>query len=406
MNFWHTAARLAGTLRRRQRRPSAPVPAPRPPGISVVIPSRNGRGLLAACLATIADQAVSVPCEIIVVDNGSGDGSAVWLAEAWPHARAVVSAAPLSFARAVNQGIAAARYSHVCLLNNDMLAEPGFFPALWDAFAAVPDLFCATAQIRFPPGVRREETGKAVMAADHPDDFPVRCDEPLPGEDLTWVLYGSGGCSLYDAARLAALGNVDEAYEPAYVEDLDLGWRAWQQGWPTVYVAGAVVEHRHRATTSRYYTAAELDRVLETNYLKFLVRAVASPPLFRRLWGEALGRLRRTGRAPGMRAATAIALEGACLTPVRLAEDLFLALTDGSVAVFPGTGSGVALVTCSALAQPPAAWLAQFAALVLVRGDAGCAAFRAARLLAARRWPAASVTTAALPEPARPALSR
>ena len=57
-----------------------------------------------------------------------------------------------------------------------------------------------------------------------------------------------------------ALGNVDEIYEPAYVEDLDLGYRAWQRGWPSVYVAGAVVEHRHRATTSRYYTEAAVGR--------------------------------------------------------------------------------------------------------------------------------------------------
>jgi O-antigen biosynthesis protein len=406
LNFRFTVARMAGAFRPRRRRPLAPVETTRRPGISVVIPSRNGRALLETCLAKIAGQAIPVPHEIIVVDNGSDDGTAAWLAEARPLARAVVSATPLSFARAVNQGIAAARYSRVCLLNNDMLCEPGFFAALWDAFTQVPDLFCATAQIRFPPGVRREETGKAVMAADHRDDFPIRCDEPLAGEDLTWVLYGSGGCSLYDAAMLTALGNVDEAYEPAYVEDLDLGWRAWQQGWPTVYVAGAVVEHRHRATTSRYYTAAELDRVLETNYLKFLVRAVDSPALFRRLWDEALGRLRRTGRAPGLGAAVAIALGGGRIAPVRLAEDLFLALADGSVAVFPGAGSGVALVTCSTLAPPPAALRTQFAAVVLVRSGTDSATFRAARLLAARRWPAATVTTAALPEPARPAHSR
>jgi GT2 family glycosyltransferase len=119
--------------------------------------------------------------------------------------RAIVSEPPLSFSRAVNLGIAAARHSRVCLLNNDMLLEPGFFTALWRAFDQVPDLFCATAQIHFPPGVRREETGKAVMAHSSPDDFPVRCDEPLPGEDGTWVLYGSGGCSLYDAEKLRAL---------------------------------------------------------------------------------------------------------------------------------------------------------------------------------------------------------
>ncbi len=100
------------------------------------------------------------------------------------------------------------------------------------------------------------------------------------------MLYGSGGCSLYDAAKLRALGGMDEAYDPAYVEDLDIGYRAWQRGWPTVYVAGAVVEHRHRATTSRYYTGEQLDEILEINYLRFVARAVASPDVFRRLWSR------------------------------------------------------------------------------------------------------------------------
>ena len=64
-----------------------------------------------------------------------------------------------------------------------ILVEPGFFRALRQKFDEVTSLFCATAQIQFPAGARREETGKAVMAQAGPEDFPVRCDEPLPGED-------------------------------------------------------------------------------------------------------------------------------------------------------------------------------------------------------------------------------
>ena len=178
------------------------------PGISVVIPSRNGKELLAAQLPGILRD-LPAAAEVLVVDNGSDDGTAAWLQASFPQVRIEVSRQPLSFARAANHGLAAARYARLCLLNNDMLIDPGFFRALDHAFTRVPGLFCATAQIRFPPGARREETGKAVMAQDHPDDFPLRCDEPLAGEDLTWVLYGSGGCSLYDAARLRALGGVD-----------------------------------------------------------------------------------------------------------------------------------------------------------------------------------------------------
>ncbi len=301
------------------------------PGVAVIIPSRTGKDLLQSQLPALVAQA---PNQIIVVDNGSTDDTAAWLAAAYPQIEVVHSPAPLSFARAVNLGIARARCSHVCLLNNDMLLEPDFFTALQRAFTQVPDLFSATAQIRFPPGVRREETGKTVFAQAAPEDFPIRCDEPLPGEDGSYVLYGSGGCSLYDTAKLRALGNVDEVYEPAYVEDLDLGYRAWQRGWPNVYVAGAVVEHRHRATTTRFYTEDQLAYILEINYLRFVARAVSDSKVFRRLWSQALRRLylRKGPLAP----AVAIALHGGPRTPATYPEDLFLALTDGSVAVFPG----------------------------------------------------------------------
>jgi O-antigen biosynthesis protein len=313
----------------------APRPSSDPEGVTVVIPSRTGKELLQAQLPGLLAQA---PDQIIVVDNGSTDGTAEWLASAYPQIEVVHSPAPLSFARAVNRGIARARCSHVCLLNNDMLLEPGFFAALQRAFQQVPDLFSATAQIRFPAGMRREETGKTVFAQSAPEDFPVRCDEPLPGEDGSYVLYGSGGCSLYDTAKLRALGNVDEVYDPAYVEDLDLGYRAWQRGWPNVYVAGAVVEHRHRATTARFFTEEQLAHILEINYLRFVARAVSDSKVFRKLWTQALRRL-FLSKGP-LASAAGIALRGAPRAPALYSEDLFLALTDGSVSVFPGRAVG------------------------------------------------------------------
>jgi O-antigen biosynthesis protein len=285
---------------------------------------------------------------VLVIDNGSEDGTAQWLKTEWPLVRVEVSPSALSFAAAINRGLGLARYSRVCLLNNDMLLAPGFFRALETPFERMPYLFCTTAQIVFPEGVRREETGKAVMRQEAPEDFPIRCDVPLPGEDETWVLYGSGGCSLYDAAKLRALGGLDEEYSPAYVEDLDIGYRAWQRGWPSVFAAGALVEHRHRATTSRYFTPDELDRILEINYLKFLSRAVADPLVFDRLWKQAIRRLRlratdepAAGTAIKQAAWIALRGNGGASHPENHAarEEGFLALTNGSVAVYPGAGT-------------------------------------------------------------------
>ncbi len=264
-----------------------------PEGISVIIPSRDGQDLLARVLPQVIADA---PSEIIVVDNGSTDATADFLARDYPGVILESSAAPLSFARAVNAGLRKARFSHVCFLNNDMVLDPGFFRALHAAFDRVPSLFCATAQIFFPEGERRQETGKAVMPpVRNPEDFPVRCEPPIDGENLTYVLYGSGGCSLFDTAKLRALGGFDELYEPAYVEDLDLGVRGWECRWPTVFVSDARVLHQHRSTTSRYYTSAELDRILEINYLRFVARTINGASNFRRLWSAAIRRLNLLG---------------------------------------------------------------------------------------------------------------
>ena len=124
----------------------------------------------------------------------------------------------------------------------------------------------------------------------------------------------------------------------------DRGYRAWQRGWPTVFVAGAMVEHRHRATTRRYYTEEQLEAVLEVNYLKFVARSVARRALFGRLWKQALDRLRlrvarraaRPAAQAALRKAAGIARSGGPASQPAYAEEVFLALTGGSVALFPG----------------------------------------------------------------------
>ncbi len=222
-------------------------------------------------------------------------------------------------------------------------------------------------------------------------------------------------CTTRRAKACAALGGVREIYEPAYVEDLDVGYRGWRRGWPTVFVAGARVVHRHRATTSRYYTEAQLDAILEVNYLRFLTGAVASPALFGRLWREAIERLRILPAAEPQRShAAQEGLRFACRAPFLtprpdagvLDEEEFLALTAGGVAVFPGQAqpaqpfqiitlqeppevapNGAVVVYYSDnLATPSAELLANAAEIVVVKLDAGEAAFRAAVRQTERKW--------------------
>src|SRR5262249_33653665 len=85
-----------------------PPRAPRRDGITAVIPSRAGRELLERALPAVERELAGIPSEIVIVDNGSSDGTA----SAFPQAVMEVSAEPLSFARAVNRGIRRARFSH------------------------------------------------------------------------------------------------------------------------------------------------------------------------------------------------------------------------------------------------------------------------------------------------------
>ncbi len=341
-------ARFRFMAQKRAVDPPVVVGASWPPGVTVVIPSRNGRDLLARLLPLVrADQ-------VIVVDNGSEEA---WVAP--PGVELLRSKEPLSFAAAVNRGIQAARYSHVCLLNNDMVIEPEFLPSLRAAFDEVPELFCATAQIFFPEGERRQETGKAAMRPDAgPLDFPLTCLEPLPGEDLTWVLYGSGGCSLYDTAKLLALGGLDESYRPAYVEDLDLGYRGWLAGWPSVYVSGARVVHHHRSTTSRYFDESALRRMVEVNYLRFLARAIHAPEEFSRRWQRAVQRLNllAAGHEPDpvpMAVLAEARILAARAPHAVLSDESILGLGSGDVACFPGRCSHQGLRVLVATCYPP-----------------------------------------------------
>ena len=329
------------SARRGSPKPELPLEGRTPlaAGVTVVVPSRDGRELLAAMLPPLLSQLL--PGEVIVIDNGSTDGTTAWLNTEYPQVRVIESGTPLSFAKAVNKGIEKARHIHTLLLNNDMIVEPAFIRSLATAFDEIPDLYCATAQIFFPPGIRREETGKAVWRREGPLDFPVRCDDPYDGEDLTWVLYGSGGCSLFDTAKLREMGGVSEVYDPAYVEDMDFGYRAWKRGWPTVFRAAAKVEHRHRATTARFFTSRQLDFFVERNYLRFLIHAIGDAALFRTLWLEAIRRLQLLAMNGNESAADAlkdIPPIGAQPLPAigTLTEPEILALGKGDIACFPG----------------------------------------------------------------------
>jgi GT2 family glycosyltransferase len=105
--------------------------------VAVVIPSWNGRELLAGVLPTLAAQRYR-DFRTLVVDNGSVDGTVEWLAGEWPDVDVLALESNVGFAPAVNRGVAAGDEEYVALLNNDMELDPGWLGALVDALDADP----------------------------------------------------------------------------------------------------------------------------------------------------------------------------------------------------------------------------------------------------------------------------
>ena len=220
--------------------------------VSVAILSWNGRRHLETCLAALAGQdAPGVAWEVLVLDNGSTDGTAEWLRRAHPAVRLLASPVNLGFCAGNDRLVAAAAGDAVAFLNNDTRPERGWLAALVEALAAAPaDVAAVSGRIVDWEG-ERLDFGRGVMTFDgHAFQLDFRrplalARVPEAGEEL---FFACGGNMLVRRASFLAAGGFDEEYF-AYLEDVDLGWRLWAGGERVLFEPAAVVRHRSNATS-------------------------------------------------------------------------------------------------------------------------------------------------------------
>jgi len=251
--------------------------------VSVVIPTWNGQELLAMSLPPLAaaiEEHGHPDDEVLVVDNASEDETLDYLAslqEKMPFLRVVRMERNEGFAGATNEGARQARNPALVLLNNDMVVEPDFLQPLLDAFDQEPGVFGVSSQIDFiDPGKPRWETGKVhaefawgCVKLFHLDRFE---------EDLHYpIFFAGGGASAYDRSRFLQLGGFDEAvFSPVYIEDVDLGYRAWRRGWPSVLAPASRVHHKHRGTTRRRWSEATIHSFFVKNLAALVWKNISS----------------------------------------------------------------------------------------------------------------------------------
>jgi len=227
----------------------------RPSRVSVAILSWNGRHHLETCLAALAKQRdPGVDWEILVLDNGSTDGTAAWVRQAYGRdrrVRLIESPVNLGFCAGNNRLVAEAAGDAVALLNNDTRPEPGWLAALVAALAeAPPDVAAVSGLIVDWAGERLDFARGAMTFDGHAFQLDFRrplsrVEIPRLGEELA---FACGGNMLVRRSSFLEAGGFDESYF-AYLEDVDLGWRLWAGGERVTFAPDAVVHHRSSATS-------------------------------------------------------------------------------------------------------------------------------------------------------------
>ncbi|MEO8739660.1 MAG: glycosyltransferase [Casimicrobiaceae bacterium] len=239
-------------------------------GISIVIPERDAPDLLDAALASVTAslQHCKEPLQIIVVANGAPRERYRDIVARYPMLELVHRSEPLGFSAAIVRGLERARYDWTLLLNNDMTLEPFALREL--AACRADDVFAIAAQIlQQSSDGRREETGFVDW---YVDSSGIRVFHATPEGGTRPGLCASGGAGLFRTALLRRYARASRVYDPFYWEDVEWGVRAQRDGYRVVFCPGARAQHRHRATTARFYPAAEIERIVERNRILFDLR--------------------------------------------------------------------------------------------------------------------------------------
>ena len=256
--------------------------------VSIVIPSYNGQDLLAKNLPRVI-QAAENPKngikEIIVVDDGSTDGSIGFVRKTFPEVKLVSHKTNKGFSSAVNSGVGKSSGEFVVLLNNDVYPNDNFLENILQFIVKDPDVFA----------VSFHQKGYGWARGRLQDGFVVH----LPGsEDVsphpTFFVNAGGG--IYRKDLWTKLGGMDEKlFSPFYWEDVDISYRAAKRGFKLFWHPDGIVSANLSATVNKIPKKL-VSRIQERNQLLFIWKNLTSKNLFKK---HLSGLARRVIKHPG-----------------------------------------------------------------------------------------------------------
>ena len=254
---------------------------------SIIIPNFNGERLLANNLPLVIkalENRENNILEIIIVDDGSWDGSVKLIKDAFPQVVLIKHTQNRGFSAAVNTGARAAKGDLLVLLNSDVIPSS--------------DLLVSTAK-HFSDSsvfaVSMHEKGYGWAKGTFADGYVglAMGEESLePSESF----YVSGGSGVFRRSLWMELGGMDEKLlSPFYWEDIDLCYRAIKRGYRVLWEPESQVTHKHESTISKL-SKSYVGRVKERNQLLFIWKNITSKNLIRKHYA---GLLKRLLRHPG-----------------------------------------------------------------------------------------------------------
>lgn len=213
------------------------------PLVSIIVLNYNRKDLLKKCLASIC--MTDYPnFEVIVVDNGSTDGSCTMITSTFPSVRLVKSKVNLGYSRGNNLGIASSNGSFLVLLNNDTIVSPPWLSELIHEAKRNPQCF-------YQPKILFENTKRINSAGNYIQlfgfAFPSGIGENADLQQYSErreVSYASGACVLVSRNLVNKVGLLDEDDLFTFYEDVNWGWRGLMIGCKSVYVPSSIIYHR------------------------------------------------------------------------------------------------------------------------------------------------------------------
>lgn len=218
---------------------------------TIIIPNYNGLSFMEPCFESLKEQTAR-DFKVLVVDNGSTDGSVEWLKE--HRIPSIFLKENTGFSGAVNTGIRAADTPYVLLLNNDTRVEPGFVAAMERAMDQSPKIFSVSSRMiqMYHPELL-DDAGDMYSILGWAYQRGVGRSSELYQKSCR-VFSACAGAAIYRRAVFHEIGLFDELHF-AYLEDIDVGWRAKLYGYDNVYCPDAAVYHVGSGTSGSRYNS-------------------------------------------------------------------------------------------------------------------------------------------------------